>query len=227
MRFQRRGVFKMSDIVQERAINYDELMQDVEKIRSIISRGYDIICPEPKGVCNGFHEWYKQKVKFEKTKQYKNVYSYVHSSCGFHGRKIISCYIVDSIFDAIYDAVTYKERKCDDWLPKKFSFKRDNARKIQEFHSYVLYIISPMSLKVKNYPKLENALSNLRNRVEPNEIAVALKHFDYMNVILDSINTSNTDLEERIDAVKEHIGEAEISLANIVEDMTFDISTLF
>lgn len=129
------GASRMSDIGKEHEIDYSAFMKAIQDVNSIILQGYVIIKPLP--CYSDIDIWKKEKERFEKTKVYDELFSYVKDACDFYRRRPVDKDKIKYIFLAIYIAVVYKGKKYENWRKESFGFYIDHAEEINTFNVHL------------------------------------------------------------------------------------------
>lgn len=113
------------------------LMKNVNTASSIIDRAYRIIYPIPRNA-GEYKEWSRRWTRFHESKRYSGLNLHVKNLSGLTSRYPRHAEEAEKVFDAVYDAVFYKDIKNFDYEMNKKSFLQEHSAEIKDFVKYVL-----------------------------------------------------------------------------------------
>lgn len=189
-------------------LDCEALLKSVNTASSIIDRTYRIIYPIPRNA-DEYKEWSRRWTRFHESKVYSGLNLRVSSLSGLTSRYPRHAEEADKVFDAVYDAVFYKDIKNFDFEMNKKSFMQEHEEEIQDFVKYVLktgnFIIPatykdlcevrPYSQLYKHQNTVDEQLKILRSEISHIDgTRDLIERIDYIDNLLRTISSESASI---------------------------------
>ncbi len=189
-------------------LDCEALLKSVNTASSIIDRAYRIIYPIPRNA-DEYKEWSRRWTRFHESKVYSGLNLRVSSLSGLTSRYPRHAEEADKVFDAVYDAVFYKDIKNFDFEMNKKSFMQEHEEEIQDFVKYVLktgnFIIPatykdlcevrPYSQLYKHQNTVDEQLKILRSEISHIDgTRDLIERIDYIDNLLRTISSESASI---------------------------------
>lgn len=189
-------------------LDCEALLKSVNTASSIIDRAYRIIYPIPRNA-DEYKEWSRRWTRFHESKVYSGLNLRVSSLSGLTSRYPRHAEEADKVFDAVYDAVFYKDIKNFDFEMNKKSFMQEHEEEIQDFVKYVLktgnFIIPatykdlcevrPYSQLYKHQNTVDEQLKILRSEISHIDgTRDIIERIDYIDSVIRTIRSESASI---------------------------------
>lgn len=197
----------MSEFIQDYVPDWYAIRMDAIKVTEIITKAYCIIEPYSLDT-KDFQLWNKRKDKFMKSKEYRDLHTYVSNCC----KHSVDCDDAESIFEAVYNVMKPEDDKS--------VFMKENTKEIAEFITYVVSRCNGSVTTDKRNESMFKLTIKLNNGVEASPQALAIKdHLDCIDLTLNALDLTGESLPEQICVAKHHLKCAELLLGDLVSSM--------